>query len=56
MTTSPKHRGYSTGRIQGYKTTPRTRHQVIIKGKKNPKNNEKFLSSGRQLLIIAIFQ
>ena len=35
MTTSPKHRGYSTGRIKGYKKTPRTRHQLIIKGQKN---------------------
>nr|WP_293095894.1 hypothetical protein [Okeania sp. SIO2F4] len=29
MARSPKRRGYSTGRIKGYKTTPRTRHQVI---------------------------
>nr|WP_293107844.1 hypothetical protein [Okeania sp. SIO2F4] len=35
MTTSPKLRGYSTGRIKGYKITPRTRHQVITKGNKN---------------------
>ncbi|MDJ0556279.1 MAG: hypothetical protein QNJ68_17945 [Microcoleaceae cyanobacterium MO_207.B10] len=56
MAKSPKLRGYSTGRIKGYKTTPRTPNQVIIKGKKNPKNNEKFLRSQRQLLIIAIFQ
>ena len=32
---SPKRRGYSTGRIKGYKKTPRTRHQVIKKGNKN---------------------
>ncbi len=29
MAKSPKRRGFSTGRIQGYKKTPRTRHQVI---------------------------
>ncbi|NEP91429.1 MAG: transposase [Okeania sp. SIO2C2] len=35
MATSPKRRGYSSGRIKGYKKTPRTRHQVITKGNKN---------------------
>jgi hypothetical protein len=35
MAKSPKRRGYSTGRIKGYKKTPRTRHQVIKKGNNN---------------------
>ena len=35
---SPKRRGYSSGRIKGYKKVPRTRHQVIKKQKKNPKH------------------
>ena len=35
MAKSPKRRGYSTGRIKGYKKTPRTRHQVIKKGNIN---------------------
>ncbi len=34
ITKSPKPRGYSSGRIKGYKKVPRTRHQVIKKGKK----------------------
>lgn len=34
MAKSPKRRGYSSGRIKGYKKTPRTRHQVITKGNK----------------------
>ncbi len=34
---SPKRRGYSSGRIKGYKKAPRTRHQVIRKQKKNQK-------------------
>ena len=28
---SPKRRGYSSGRIKGYKKVPRSRHQVIKK-------------------------
>ena len=39
MAKSPKRRGYSTGRIKGYKKTPRTRHQVIKKGNKILENN-----------------
>ena len=31
---SPQRRGYSSGRIKGYKKAPRTRHQVIKKGQK----------------------
>ncbi len=31
----PKRRGYSSGRIKGYKKAPRTRHQVIKKGQKS---------------------
>ena len=34
ITKSPKPRGYSSGRIKGYKKVPRTRYQVIKKGKK----------------------
>ena len=34
ITKTPKRRGYSSGRIKGYKKVPRTRHQVIKKGKK----------------------
>ncbi|MDE5108735.1 MAG: hypothetical protein O4808_17325 [Trichodesmium sp. St17_bin3_1_1] len=37
----PKRRGYSSGRIKGYKTTPRTRHQVIKKGRKKSKKQLK---------------
>ncbi|WP_041933402.1 NF041680 family putative transposase [Gloeothece verrucosa] len=35
---SPKRRGYSSGRIKGYKQVPRTRHQVIKKRQKNKLN------------------
>ena len=35
----PKRRGYSVGRIKGYKKAPRTRHDVIKKGQK--KSTEK---------------
>ncbi len=38
---SPKRRGYSSGRIKGYKKAPRTRHQVIKKQKKNQKFSAK---------------
>ena len=31
ITKTPKRRGYSSGRIKGYKKAPRTRHQVIKK-------------------------
>ncbi len=31
ITKSPKRRGYSSGRIKGYKKAPRSRHQVIKK-------------------------
>ena len=34
ITKSPKRRGYSSGRIKGYKKAPRSRHQVIKKTKK----------------------
>ena len=34
ITKSPKRRGYSSGRIKGYKKVPRSRHQVIKKTKK----------------------
>ncbi|MDJ0533015.1 MAG: NF041680 family putative transposase [Xenococcaceae cyanobacterium MO_207.B15] len=34
ITKTPKRRGYSSGRIKGYKKAPRTRHQVIKKTKK----------------------
>lgn len=40
---SPKRRGYSSGRIKGYKKVPRTRHQVIKKTKKV--NKEKLKAS-----------
>ena len=36
---SPQRRGYSSGRIKGYKKVPRTRHQVIRKSQK--KSREK---------------
>jgi hypothetical protein len=35
----PKRRGYSSGRIKGYKKAPRTRHQVIKKGQKKAMKN-----------------
>ncbi|NES92925.1 MULTISPECIES: hypothetical protein, partial [unclassified Okeania] len=41
MARSPKRRGYSSGRIKGYKTTPRTRHQVITKGQKKSRKQRK---------------
>ncbi len=34
ITKTPKRRGYSSGRIKGYKKAPRSRHQVIKKTKK----------------------
>ncbi len=34
ITKSPKPRGYSSGRIKGYKKSTRTSHQVIKKTKK----------------------
>jgi hypothetical protein len=40
---SPKRRGYSSGRIKGYKKAPRSRHQVIKKTKKV--NKEKLKAS-----------
>ena len=39
----PKRRGYSVGRIKGYKKAPRTRHDVIKKGAK--KSDEKLKAS-----------
>ena len=39
----PKRRGYSPGRIKGYKKAPRTRHDVIKKGTK--KSTEKLKAS-----------
>ncbi len=41
ITKSPKRRGYSSGRIKGYKKAPRTRHQVIKKAKKVAKGKLK---------------
>ncbi|MCL2938525.1 MAG: hypothetical protein MGU50_19250 [Trichodesmium sp. MAG_R02] len=41
MATSPKRPGHSSGRIKGYKKTSRTRHQVIIKGQKKSKKEQK---------------
>ncbi|MDJ0718568.1 MAG: NF041680 family putative transposase [Prochloraceae cyanobacterium] len=41
ITKSPKPRGYSSGRIKGYKKTPRTRYQVIKKSKKSKKEKLK---------------
>ena len=41
ITKSPKRRGYSSGRIKGYKKAPRTRHQVIKKAKKVAKEKRK---------------
>ena len=41
ITKSPKPRGNSSGRIKGYKKTPRTRHQVIKKTKKVAKEKLK---------------
>ncbi len=41
ITKSPKRRGYSSGRIKGYKKSPRTRHQVIKKTKNVNKKIEK---------------
>ena len=41
ITKSPKPRGYSSGRIKGYKKTPRTRYQVIKKNKKSKKEKLK---------------
>ena len=38
---SPKRRGYSAGRIKGYKKVPRTRHQVIKKQTKSKKEKMK---------------
>ncbi len=38
---SPKRRGYSSGRIKGYKKVPRSRHQVIKKTKKVAKEKLK---------------
>ncbi|NES72971.1 MAG: hypothetical protein F6K24_51135 [Okeania sp. SIO2D1] len=47
MARTPKHRGYSPGRIKGYKTTPRTRHQVIKgRAKKFSKTTKSFLGTG----------
>ena len=43
ITKSPKRRGYSSGRIKGYKKAPRSRHQVIKKTKKV--NKEKLKAS-----------
>ncbi|MGD1701153.1 helix-turn-helix domain-containing protein [Dapis sp. BLCC M229] len=36
-------KGFPRFKKKGYKTTPRTPNQVIIKGKKIPKNNKRFL-------------
>ena len=44
MASIPKRRGYSSGRIKGYKKTPRTRHQVIIKSQKKSKKQRKVSS------------
>ncbi len=41
ITKSPKPRGYSSGRIKGYKKSPRTRHQVIKKAKKVKQKSKK---------------
>ncbi len=41
ITKSPKPRGYSSGRIKGYKKSTRTRHQVIKKTKKISKKIKK---------------
>ncbi len=38
---SPQRRGYSSGRIKGYKKVPRSRHQVIKKTKKVAKEKLK---------------
>jgi hypothetical protein len=38
---SPKHRGFSSGRIKGEKKAKRTRHQVIKKIKKSPTQKQK---------------
>ena len=37
----PKRRGFSSGRIKGYKKAPRTRHDVIKKGSKKSTENLK---------------
>ena len=37
----PKRRGYSSGRIKGYKKAPRTRHDVIRKGQKTSTEKRK---------------
>ncbi len=41
ITKSPKPRGYSSGRIKGYKKSPRNRHQVIKKSKKVKSKSKK---------------
>ncbi len=38
---SPKHRGFSSGRIKGEKKVKRTRHQVIKKTQKSSTKNKK---------------